>query len=371
MQGPLCGPPCGDLQARAAAVHRRDGESGVIILRPIASPCLRARHRLCVWCWGAAERESRQRKQAMRGLLLLGALSSLGACCSGSMSSGWSIEIAAPAISAVGSPRFQRRSSTGGCALAACDRRGRDQAIVNRAAQTSARLPLRAPLTLPPLPSEWGQAAPHALTPLPPPRAALLAVAAQAVHLDFDKGLDGVWEHSEESKWVGRFVTDVPASLEKKALKVRWRWGCSVRKCCSCLPATAPRCCTANRLRSLTHAHARRATGRAEHGWASVAWEALATQSACSSTCCFCCKPVLPSTTELWAGTESRTHCRPLYRQLLSCPYYCLLPRLCRFLRRPSTMASLRCSRSRLTPPRTWCSRWVLPGGTPVGAGVG
>ncbi|PRW59639.1 calnexin-like protein 1-like [Chlorella sorokiniana] len=48
---------------------------------------------------------------------------------------------------------------------------------------------------------------------------ALLVVAAQAVHLDFSKGLDG-WEHSEESKWVGRFVAEVPASLEKKALKV-------------------------------------------------------------------------------------------------------------------------------------------------------
>lgn len=47
-------------------------------------------------------------------------------------------------------------------------------------------------------------------------------MAAQAVHLDFEKGLDGVWEHSEESKWVGRFVADVPTSLEKKALKVRW-----------------------------------------------------------------------------------------------------------------------------------------------------
>ena len=49
--------------------------------------------------------------------------------------------------------------------------------------------------------------------------AALLAVAAQAVHLDFEKGLEG-WEHSEESKWIGRFEAEVPSSLEKKALKV-------------------------------------------------------------------------------------------------------------------------------------------------------
>lgn len=70
---------------------------------------------------------------------------------------------------------------------------------------------------------------------LPPPRvrparscapscpccpAALLAVAAQAVHLNFEKGLEG-WEHSEESKWIGRFEAEVPANLEKKALKVR------------------------------------------------------------------------------------------------------------------------------------------------------
>lgn len=50
--------------------------------------------------------------------------------------------------------------------------------------------------------------------------AALLAVAAQAVHLNFEKGLEG-WEHSEESKWIGRFEAEVPANLEKKALKVR------------------------------------------------------------------------------------------------------------------------------------------------------
>ncbi len=46
------------------------------------------------------------------------------------------------------------------------------------------------------------------------------------MHLDFEKGLKG-WEHSEESKWVGRFVAEVPGSLEKKALKVRPSIPCS------------------------------------------------------------------------------------------------------------------------------------------------
>ena len=54
--------------------------------------------------------------------------------------------------------------------------------------------------------------------------AALLMLAAccsvQAVHLDFKSGkLDG-WEHSSESKWVGRLKVSTPKGLPHPALEV-------------------------------------------------------------------------------------------------------------------------------------------------------
>lgn len=48
----------------------------------------------------------------------------------------------------------------------------------------------------------------------------MLAVAAQAVHLDFSKGMAG-WVHSSDSKYSGKFEIASPEGLSQKALKVR------------------------------------------------------------------------------------------------------------------------------------------------------
>ena len=50
----------------------------------------------------------------------------------------------------------------------------------------------------------------------------LLAVAAQAVHLDFAGGFNG-WQHSDDAKYGGRFELATPEGLSSQALKVRHR----------------------------------------------------------------------------------------------------------------------------------------------------
>lgn len=48
----------------------------------------------------------------------------------------------------------------------------------------------------------------------------VLAVAAQAVKLDFSSGLDG-WVHSQDAKYASaKFVVDTPEPLKTQALKV-------------------------------------------------------------------------------------------------------------------------------------------------------
>ena len=47
----------------------------------------------------------------------------------------------------------------------------------------------------------------------------LLAVAAQAVHLDFAGGLNG-WQHSDDDKYAGKFELATPEGLSSQALKV-------------------------------------------------------------------------------------------------------------------------------------------------------
>lgn len=50
----------------------------------------------------------------------------------------------------------------------------------------------------------------------------VLAVAAQAIKLDFSSGIDG-WVHSEDSKYSGRFAVATPEPLNTQALKASGR----------------------------------------------------------------------------------------------------------------------------------------------------
>lgn len=82
----------------------------------------------------------------------------------------------------------------------------------------------------------------------------MLAVAAQAVHLDFRKGMAG-WVHSSDSKYSGKFEIASPEHLSQKSLKVRFSSGSvrlSGRACAACLIGeqsaafeTAARSCSA------------------------------------------------------------------------------------------------------------------------------